>query len=1334
MPATFELLVLSSSPPPIAPSPRFATPHTPPNGQQQRASMAAYSPVHMGEGQGKRRNSSGALKSGSRAAAIPDGVSRGFATAAQLVRSHHFSLDVDRDVEETQALQPRKGSVDLQEEKLEAAKNPRKRAIKAKDSDAPGEPKVKKPRGRKPKDAAQAGVNTTAPRPSVMIATSEYFATAIPEPPAAPEPPPEQVDTVTDKPKKPTKPRKPRVKKDNPTEAQTREVKPKKTRIRKPKDDTDVANKGRRKSTGEVSTHFAKEQAEPTITRRKEVQDSEDEAEIIWDVPVSPKPAKQRPQKRRPPDKPPEPLELDEAVTRRRNWTPPRDTRGLVAHPAPVSEDHVSPANAPSKGPFDGGLLDFAYAQPELQLAPGREPPPNEEAAGMRKRRIEMVNLSNNQPTSRDPSPGKAKAPKKKPRTITDLVTGQYAPKADRPLPDDATSTFFAPKPTITKVPLNDVSTSTAANRPAKPSRKRSTSKSSEKDSKKSKKTSTKVAPKPKMIADKLLSPASALSRLNKQDVLFGTSSQLALEESPTIIRQLQQAMRQSEEDSQPLSGLSITSSDSVSHPWRQLAKVEGRRGLWAASARDEDGEVLNKQPSIYLPEPDRTQDIPLLMDGTADSPGTSFANVDEVPHVVHILSDLPTPPETIPDEPADDKIVHNMTQRSFEDIDDFAYQIPPSGQQAQSSFLDIDDFSPIRPPPSTVPPNVALTGSPKRRRGRPPKAASAIPPRLQKTASAPPKLPSPKKSRPTTAIPSTPPKSSRFVDIEEILDSEDDEALSPTPPRLSRLPDSTPLRFDCPPQEPPDAQSDLTPVFMVHVSQLPWDGIKASVFQQITVTIRALPPTTNPKKPSWHEKILMYDPVVLEDFTAYLNSSTSIRTWKRATQKQIKSWNKHLKGIGENALEVEGGQDESEEVLVVKKELEAYMRASPCNTHGIASYADEIRALQRPMFLVFRPCIATEAGSRLRTRVFDAESRDSSSTQNMADARHRDLPAATGRFSLAMSRRTEHSSTSHALVRVPTFEDDDPSEPEEYTVQLDRSSSGTSRPQPWYATSSHGDRYDEREPRCRHEPSPFSMRFGSPPGSTTSIQNDRYVNGDLGSDNYYVPPQYLQDFETPQRSRTDSCDPCFVPDSRQPSYSSRPNPRHPPRTFTAPLPCSNCYDYDPGSTSQKVSCDSNYYDNSADDFSDHENVREKVVKPRTKTDKKRERMRVEAEEYQREEDEEYDRRMAEEYEHREAEKHARREAERYAWSKAEEEYVRRQSKKESRGRSERLVSHAGDYGEPIEARQSPQISSGDAKTDRIIHRVQSRATVALHICIHQQQKSAQSRAILIIT
>ncbi len=76
-----------------------------------------------------------------------------------------------------------------------------------------------------------------------------------------------------------------------------------------------------------------------------------------------------------------------------------------------------------------------------------------------------------------------------------------------------------------------------------------------------------------------------------------------------------------------------------------------------------------------------------------------------------------------------------------------------------------------------------------------------------------------------------------------------------------------------------------------------------------------------------------MYDPIVLEEFTAYLNANTSVRVYKKATHKQIKAWNTDLKSRGEAVMNVDKDGDD---IPVVEKELEGYMAQGWCESLSI--------------------------------------------------------------------------------------------------------------------------------------------------------------------------------------------------------------------------------------------------------------------------------------------------------------------------------------------------------------------------------------------------------------
>ncbi|KAF9732584.1 hypothetical protein PMIN03_009283 [Paraphaeosphaeria minitans] len=958
--ATYNIVVLSSSPPdgPHV-APRALSPASP---LERRVAMPSSPLRSLSPPSRPKRTTPGASLSGSRAAPVPIRDERGFATVRSLLADININDRGLSAIEE--ALESRRAPTGPGNT-IKASKPPRKRASKAAATgEVAAKPKAApKPRGRKPKTTAaeQATGKATA-------TTSSHFAKLPGADDAASEP-------------KPTKPRKPRAKKitTDDDEIQTTIKKP---RVTKPRGATRVTKKAQEKAAELASAHFRSRGAEDTTARLYQpdttvagVLSARLGDESIWDVPLSPSARSNGPPKPRP-SAPDDPLDLDEAVSRRRDWTPPPDTARQEILTSPAGKENKPVAE---RQRFTSLLSGYSYARMEAQPEPSASTSASTEGIGATKRRrVELLDLPNNQVASRQESPGKGKAPKKKPRTITDLVTGQYAPQ--QPLPDspEVTSDFFARRATTvtrtTKVPLNDTADEDSTKAPRKPVRKRSTSKRASEPGEttgKSKKASAKAPAKPKLVAEKLLSPASALVRLNRQDVLFGTSSQLAREESPAMVREIQKAIRESEQDADLRHNLASDDAPLFA-AWPRLQRVQGRRGLWKASSRDDEGLTLERQ-SVYLPEPDRTQDFPLPIDKMPENADDSFLDINDFaspPQApIPISSDLPTPPPTVVDvnmvtaevhaansspyldidhflpyQPAaaDSKGVHVedrvLKSSPFRDIDDFPQDLPPSNQPIDSSFLDINDFITSAQPPVNDPlPTFASTGSPKKRRSRPPKSQSAIPPRIP--ASVPvrvPKNPLAHAQLSTAISPSTPRKSqSRFHSIEAILDSEDDEALSPTPPRARRLADSPslPLVFDAV-HNPANATTDgLTPIYRIPETKLTFDGIRPTLFPALTSLIRSLPPSTDVSKPSWHEKILMYDAIVAEDFTAFLNTQSHIRTYKRATQKQIKAWNKELKARREEEMKVVEGEGM---VLAVEKEMEAYLVQKWCEEMSV--------------------------------------------------------------------------------------------------------------------------------------------------------------------------------------------------------------------------------------------------------------------------------------------------------------------------------------------------------------------------------------------------------------
>ena len=98
-----------------------------------------------------------------------------------------------------------------------------------------------------------------------------------------------------------------------------------------------------------------------------------------------------------------------------------------------------------------------------------------------------------------------------------------------------------------------------------------------------------------------------------------------------------------------------------------------------------------------------------------------------------------------------------------------------------------------------------------------------------------------------------------------EIPDSESDDPFASTAPSS---PDQQSELFSSPPVVDLSITEDTETSLIGRPTTQ-----DVSVFSYITRAVVDAPRTKDPANPSWHEKMLMYDPIILEDLTAWLNA-----------------------------------------------------------------------------------------------------------------------------------------------------------------------------------------------------------------------------------------------------------------------------------------------------------------------------------------------------------------------------------------------------------------------------------------------------------------------------
>ncbi|RYP05105.1 hypothetical protein DL765_009950 [Monosporascus sp. GIB2] len=593
------------------------------------------------------------------------------------------------------------------------------------------------------------------------------------------------------------------------------------------------------------------------------------------------------------------------ALQRRVDWTPPSAKNAiLIASDSDHREllSSVEKAVA-SKEVFQNLFDDYARKDDSASIPSGQQ----QQADFLKKRkRIELAITTGEQdkqggrdthdiPVSEVP-PSKSAPTKKKTRTITELATAPYAlpdPEFDlsaRSTRDSLLDYFDSGGEVKALVEHQSIimSKNKEAAKPKKP----------------------KAKPRKKKNAGEaenpiLLSPNSALKQSSNQDFVFGTSSQLVQEESPTTLRELQLAIQASNRDDP------FGESDS--------------QGLWHAGARDNDGELMNvdvvdlvRTPA--LPEKHQNDSTPSNGEQypVSDQPKSDdFIDIDDIAFDTpqtqkaapnqqnqHILQTQKpfTPPPSKPHIPTTAQVplgnanIPRPTYETFTDaqlsrqLTSYGFK-PVKKRQAMIALLEqcwasknpgavsvasqpmsttASLTSPKKKDTKAPAPTISNAEKPVKRRGRPKKTEETAVASTSKAVTAPSKSKSsPKKPR---GRPKPPARK-----VEEIADSDSDpetEAFSPSPSPASSseriFSSPPPIDLDLSATKETDASLTLTPNTT--------DAQQATLFTLITRAVTTAPRSSSHEEPSWHERILLYDPVVLEDLAAWLNAGQLAR------------------------------------------------------------------------------------------------------------------------------------------------------------------------------------------------------------------------------------------------------------------------------------------------------------------------------------------------------------------------------------------------------------------------------------------------------------------------
>ncbi|KAM0278490.1 hypothetical protein ACHAQH_005157 [Verticillium albo-atrum] len=661
-----------------------------------------------------------------------------------------------------------------------------------------------------------------------------------------------------------------------------------------------------------------------------------------------------------------EPLDLVPAARRRIDWTPPPAGQPALHGSASsdiqelLSSAAKNPNAAVSRETFEKLLENYARKDDASDTKRSQTPEGIPDALKKRKH-VEPASTNNSATiTTRDPSPIKKAPKRKKPRTITELAMAAYAAPEEPEAPPSASLLAY----------LEPQASADATTTKSKTSKKPTKSKR------------TKKAPEPAPI---LFSPGTAIRQVVNQDFVFGTSSQLAREHSPTLLRDLQTAVRASKSSLDEMHPFSTPlNSDAIEPP--------PRRKLWEVGTRDDDGklvdlEIINLVDTPVANVPDQgdffgylqahdatptavretteaTEEVVLPDLSMACEDSAKMALVEDVRHsspciissnpdtmeATGVPQQMRTPPNSMHpsknskppvvsvSEPAaapaasvieyaptgptrprydlytDSQLTKEIKKFGFKAIKRRTAMIALLGQcwdsqnkprVALSPLPSNQSLSTMSGPSSSATTTKAAPDAPKRPRGRPRKNSVAEAASNEPPPSAQPPAPSPKRPRgrprkdagDTAAVPTTKakskakPKAKAKAQVNDEAGSTEDPAPPATPtkrrkttkPRIApaeviEIPDSASDGSLLSPElafsSPPAVEVSLSLDEDVDMSLAPSvTSTQSNLMDHITKAVKAAPPTEDPNEPSWHEKMLMYDPVILEDLAAWLNS-----------------------------------------------------------------------------------------------------------------------------------------------------------------------------------------------------------------------------------------------------------------------------------------------------------------------------------------------------------------------------------------------------------------------------------------------------------------------------
>ena len=600
---------------------------------------------------------------------------------------------------------------------------------------------------------------------------------------------------------------------------------------------------------------------------------------------------------------------IEKAIPLRRQWTPCKD---IVQKCSPEDTLDAPIGKDPPIARFGQLLGDFGLAKTGVtcNLPPKKSGHDTSEVA-FKRRKIEIVQGVPAPPQVEQQK--RTKSPKKKPRTITETAIAPFVP------------TVVTAEPSL----LEYFEACGASNPPAE----KTQADHNYALSTTRRKSAVKKAPDSKAVKVRtitqrqpiLLSPESAMKKAGNQEIVFGTSSQLAREDSPTLIKNIRQTIEDLASMSQewessvlPVGKFRTSNSMAVTRP----------RNLWSFASRDLENSLLEAEvvDLSETPKPAKDQgelvppsvkpyetELQLCHEQETESQDVTSSIVEQ-PELnlqpTPVLQQEQEPNRILPrsvaeatlrKRPDNRSAVKNATNikadsnqmpnyHGFSDTElskevkaygfktikkrvamitlleeCWESKITMARQEAEANLNAKD------PAMETTEGDVSVQDCSSKKRGRPPKKSMPSDTAAESIEVTPTKKPRgrPRKEANATTPPAkrkqkvaTTKKVQPEVPLASLDDIYDSSPPTPSPPRR-RTSSKSPR------------QLQLSPSKKASISDKPTapKEDRSYLFEQITKAVKSSPPTNDPNNLTFNEKILMYEPVVLEDLAVWLNT-----------------------------------------------------------------------------------------------------------------------------------------------------------------------------------------------------------------------------------------------------------------------------------------------------------------------------------------------------------------------------------------------------------------------------------------------------------------------------